>query len=87
MSDLCIMHVCIFQAVGGITGYLVYYNETMMNVTSPITTTLTFTAPSLPDDEFFGNITVNVTAVNGTRKGRPSDPATEEYTGNNVASL
>ena len=43
--------------------YEVYYNGGMMNVNSP-TTTLTFTAPSLPDGEFFGNITVNVTAIN-----------------------
>ena len=43
--------------------YLVYYKETMFNVTSP-TTMLTFTALSLPDDVFAENITVVMTAVN-----------------------
>ena len=44
------MHLCIFQPItqGDISGYQVYYNGTMINVNSS-TTTLTFTAPSLPD--------------------------------------
>ena len=43
--------------------YEVYYNGTMINVTSP-TTELTFTAPSLPDGVFVDNITITVTAIN-----------------------
>ena len=53
--------------------YQVNYNGTMQNVTSP-TTTLTFTAPSLPDGVFDGNITVTVTAINRLGHGTPSDP-------------
>ena len=49
------------------------YNRTMQNVTSP-NTTLTFTAPSLPDGVFYGNITVTVTAINRLGRGTPSDP-------------
>ena len=50
-----------------------YYNGTRQNVTSP-TTTLTFTAPSLPDGVFVDNITVIVTAINRFGRGPPSDP-------------
>ena len=53
--------------------YEVYYNGTSQNVTSP-TTTLTFTAPSLPDGVFVDNITVIVTAINRFGCGQPSDP-------------
>ena len=53
--------------------YEVNYNGTMQNVTSP-TTTLTFTAPSLPDGVFDGNITVTVSAINRFGRGTPSDP-------------
>ena len=53
--------------------YEVNYNGTMQNVTSP-TTTLIFTAPSLPDGVFYGNITVTVTAINRFGRGTPSDP-------------
>ena len=53
--------------------YEVNYNGTMQNVTSP-TTTLTFTAPSLPDGVFDGNITVTVTAINTFGRGTFSDP-------------
>ena len=51
-----------------------YYNGTMINVNSS-TTTLTFTAPSLPDDVFTGTIVVMVTAVIRFRIGPASDPA------------
>ena len=53
--------------------YEVSYNGTMQNVSSS-TTTLTFTAPSLPDGVFSGNITVTVTAINRFGRGMPSDP-------------
>ena len=53
-----------------------YYNGTTENVTSP-TTSLTFTAPSLPDGVFVDNIAVTVTAINRFGHGTPSDP--EEY--------
>ena len=59
---------------GDITGYQVYYNGTMMNVNSS-TTTLTFTAPSLPDGVFTGTVVVMVTAVNRYGMGPASDPA------------
>ena len=57
--------------------YEVYYNRTRQNVTSS-TTTLTFTAPSLPDEEFVDNITVIVTAINRFGRGSPSDPESFE---------
>ena len=53
--------------------YEVYYSGTTENVTSP-TTTLTFTAPSLPDDVFFDNVTVTVTAINRFGRGPASYP-------------
>ena len=59
---------------GDITGYQVYYNGTMKNVTSS-TTTLTFTAPSLPDGVFTGTIVVMVTAVNRYGMGPTSNHA------------
>ena len=46
----------------------------MKNVNSS-TTTLTFTAPSLPDDVFTGTVVVMVTAVNRYGMGPASDPA------------
>ena len=57
--------------------YEVYYNGTMVNVTSP-TPTLTFTAPSLPDGVFADNITVFVTAINRFGRGTTSDPVNEK---------
>ena len=51
-----------------------------MNVNNS-TTTLLFTAPSLPDDVFTGTVVVMVTAVRGSGEGPPSDPATAEITG------
>ena len=53
--------------------YEVNYNGTIQNVTSP-TTTLTFTAPSLPDGVFDANISVTVTATNIFGRGTFSDP-------------
>ena len=66
---------CIFQPItqGDITGYQVYYNGTMKNVNSS-TTTLTFTAPSLPVGVFSGIVVVMVTAVNRFGNGPASDP-------------
>ena len=52
-----------------------YYNGTMMNVTNS-TTTLTFTAPSLPDGVFTGTVVVMVIAVNQFGVGPASDLAT-----------
>ena len=57
--------------------YKVYYNGTRQNVTSP-TTTLTFTAPLLPDGVFVDNISVVVTAINRFGRGSPSDPESFE---------
>ena len=47
------------------------------------TTTLTFTAPSLPDGVFTGTVVVMVTAVNVYGIGPASDPATAEIRGIN----
>ena len=52
----------------------------MINVDS-LTTTLTFTAPSLPDGVFTGTIVVMVTAVNRYGVGPDSDLATATVTG------
>ena len=68
---------------GDITGYQVYYNGTMRNVNSS-TTTLTFTAPSLPDGVFTGTVVVMVTAINIFGVGPTSDPATAEINSMNV---
>ena len=57
-----------------------YYNGTMMNVDSS-TTTLTFTAPSLPDGVFTGTVVVMVTASNRCGIGPASDPETAVITG------
>ena len=51
-----------------------YYNGTLRSVNSS-TTTLTFTAPSLPDGVFSGTVVVMVTAVNRFGVGPASDPA------------
>ena len=69
-----------FQPVtqGDITGYQVYYNGTMMNSS---TTTLTFTAPSLPDGVFTGTVVVMVTAVSRYGVGPASNPQTTTVTG------
>ena len=52
----------------------------MMNVSSS-TTTLTFTAPSLPDGVFTGNVVVMVTVVDTCGKGPASDLKTATVTG------
>ena len=67
----------IFQPVtlGDITGYQVYYNETMMNVNSS-TTTLTFDAPSLTDDAFNGTVVVIVIATSRYGIGLASENET-----------
>ena len=49
----------------------------MINVNSS-TTTLTFTAPSLPDGVFTSIVVVMVTAMNRFGVGPVSDPATAE---------
>ena len=63
-----------------------YYNGTMMNVNSS-TTTLTFTAPSLPDGVFTVTIVVVVTAVNKYGMGLASDPATTRIYGQYYISV
>ena len=65
---------------GDITGYQVYYNGTMINVNSS-TTTLTFTAPSLPDGVFTGTVVVMVTAVSILGIGPPSNSMSTSITG------
>ena len=72
----------VFQPVtqGNVTGYLVHYNGTIMTVNSS-TTTLTFTAPSLPDGVFTGIVVVMVTAVSSIGEGPVSDPANAIITG------
>ena len=52
----------------------------MMNVNSS-TTTLTFTAPSLPDGVFTGTVVVMVTAVSILGIGPPSAPVSTLITG------
>ena len=76
-----------FQPVteGNITGYQVYYNGTMMNVDSS-TTTLAFTAPSLPNGKFNDTVVVRVTAVNNLGVGPVSDPATAVINGISVST-
>ena len=63
-----------------VTEYQVYYNGTMMNVDSSITT-LTFTAPSLPDDIFSSTIVVIVTATSRYGIGPTSEPEAAVITG------
>ena len=63
-----------------ITGYQVHYNGTMMIVDSP-TTTLTFTAPSLPDGVFTDTVAITVTAINKFGVGLPSDLVATEIIG------
>ena len=52
----------------------------MISVTNS-TTTLTFTAPSLPDGVFTGTVVVMVTVVNQFGVGPASDPATAKING------
>ena len=76
----------IFQPViqGDVTGYQVYYNGTIISVTSSNTTTLIFIAPLLPDDVFNGTVVVMVTAVSRIGVGPASAPATAKITGKYV---
>ena len=53
------------------------YNGIIINVISS-TTTLTYTAPSLPDGVFTGTVVVMVTAINRFGVGPVSDSATAE---------
>ena len=68
------LHVCLQDVQSEVLSYQVNYNGTTTNVNSS-TTTLTFIAPSLPDDEFSGTVVVMVTAVNRFGSGPASDPA------------
>ena len=62
-----------------------YYNGTMISVDSS-TTTLTFTAPSLPDGVFTGTVVVMVTAVSRFGIGPASDLVIFEVTGMYIRS-
>ena len=81
-TNTYIMHSYIFQSVTQehITGYLVSHNGTVVYVNNS-TTTLTFTAPSLPDGVFIGSIVVVVSAVNQFGVGPTSEPVTVEISG------
>ena len=57
-----------------------HYNGTILNVSNS-TTTLTFTAPSLPDGVFTGTIVVMVTAIGRYGIGPASEPETAVFTG------
>ena len=52
----------------------------MLNVNSS-TTTLTFTAPSLPDGVFTGTVVVTVATTSRYGLGPASDPETAQITG------
>ena len=71
------IHMClfVFQPVtqGDIIGYQVYYNGTMINANNS-TTTLTFTAPPLPDGVFTGTVVVIVTIISRYGVGSASNP-------------
>ena len=56
-----------------------------MNVNSS-TTTLTFTAPSLPDGVFTGTVVVTVTATSRYGIGPASNPETAVITGRYITS-
>ena len=64
----------VFQPVtqGNVLGYQVYYNEGMINVETS-TTTLTFTALSLPDGVFTSTIVFTVSAINRYGIGQASE--------------
>ena len=51
------------------------FNGTMINFNNNSTTTLTFTAPSLPDGVFTGTVVVMVSAVTINGIGIASEPA------------
>ena len=83
-----ILLLYVFQHVTqtDITGYQVYYNGTMMNV-SGSATTLTFTAPLLPNVVFSGVVIVMVTAVNRYGVGPTSETETAIITGTYNSNL
>jgi len=58
----------------------VNFNETVIIVNFSITT-LTFTAPSLPDGVFSGTVVVMVTVISRFGIGPASNPVTAEITG------
>ena len=73
-----------FQLVtqGNITGYQVLYGSGMtVNVNSPTTTQLTFTAPSLPEGVFTGTVDVMVTAFSEYGVGPVSNLESASITG------
>ena len=63
--------------------YQVHYSGMIVNVDSS-TTTLTFTAPSLPDGVFTGTIVVMVIGVSEFGIGPASNPGTAEIRGDNI---
>ena len=63
-----------------ITGYQVHYNGIMMNVSSS-STTLTFDAPSIPDDEFTSTVVVMVIATSSYGIGPASNPKVAPISG------
>ena len=83
VATTCFMFQSVTQ--GDITEYQVYYSGTMMSVDNS-TTTLIFTAPSLPDGKFNGTVVVMVTAVNNLVVGPVSDPATAVISGMSVGT-
>ena len=82
MSTLLVILHAYVQPVtqGDVAGYQVYYNETMMEVDNS-TTTLTFTAPSLPDGVFTGTVVVMVIAFTRFGIGPASDNVSAIFTG------
>ena len=63
--------------------YQVHYSGMIVNVDSS-TTTLTFTAPSLPDDVFTGTVVVMVIGISEFGIGPASNPETAEIRGDNI---
>ena len=63
-----------------------YYNGTVISVNNS-TTTVTFTAPSLPDGVFSGTVVAMVTAVNKFGVGLASNHATAFIGNLNVTIL
>ena len=63
--------------------YQVHYSGMIVNVDSS-TTTLTFTAPSLPDGVFTGTVVVMVIVVTEFGIGPASNPETADIRGDNI---
>ena len=68
------------------TGYQVYYNGTMINVNIS-TTTLTFTAPSLPDDVFIGTVVVMMATASRYGIGPASERESAVIYGKNKTKI